>query len=287
MGTNRIVLKTAEQFMADYKPTYQPFISLFLGAQSQLYSQLVGQLDFKRVTTKGDILLKDITPKDTEMKQIAVGEEKKSFKKYFKAKQFVQSNLQDQEGTEAIVGEVLDENNKLADRVWLYGEGTQPSDVINNGLFFSADSNYTLESSATIGTSPSHLDNMYSKIVENAEKANQVAGRKVLVVYGATACAKLTSLFAATSKPLISVLREALPGYDIVKLPPDVTLNGVNGWFIVNMDQIKIHHAGLPEVHNQGVDEKNMETWHNFLMGSAMVEVKAKHGILRQPCTFA
>lgn len=287
MGTNKIVLKSAEQFMADYTPVYQPLFSLLLQAKTQLYSQLVGQVDFKRVKTVGDIRLKHITPKDTEMKQVAVGEEKKSYKKYFLGKQYSQSNLQDAEGNQDVVAQVLDENNKLADELFLYGEGTQNSDVVNNGLFFSLDSNFTAESSATIGTSPSHIDNMYTTIMGNATKADNIAGRKLLIVYGATACAKLDTLFSSTGKSLKQVLQENLPGYQIVKMPSAVTLNGVNGWLIVNLDQIKIHYAALPELNNQGVDERAMETWHNFLMGSAMVEVLVKDAIIKQPATFS
>lgn len=287
MGTNKIQLKTAEQFMSDYTPTYVPFFSLLLQAKNQVYSQLVGEASFKRVKTVGDIRNGHLTPKDTEMKQISVGEEKKVFKKYFLGSQYTQSNLQDAEGNQEVVSQVLDENNKLADEIFLYGEGTQPSDVVNNGLFFSQDSNYVLESSATIGTSPSHIDNMYSKIMENADKADQVAGRKMLVVYGSTATSKLDSLFASTGKSLKQVLKENLPDYQIVKLPKDVTLSGVNGWLIVNLDQIKVHYTTLPELNNQGVDEKNMETWHNFLQGSAMVEVLAHKGIIKQPATFS
>lgn len=287
MSTNKIILKTAEQFMSDYTPTYVPLFSLLLQAKNQAYSQQVGEHTFKRVDAKGDIRNKHITPKDTEMKQISVGELKKIFKKYFLGSQYVQSNLQDPEGNQEVVGQVLDENNKLADEIFLYGEGTQNSDVVNNALFWSGDPNYVTESSATIGTSPSHIENMYSKIMENADKADQVAGRKLLLVYGDTATSKLDSLFSATGKSLKQVLKENLDGYQIAKVPKDVKPGSSQGWMIVNLDQIKIHYTTLPELNNQGVDERHMETWHNFLQGSAMVEVLAHKGIVKQPATFS
>lgn len=286
--TNKIVLKEAEQFMSDYTPVYQPIMSLILQAKNQSYSQQVGQVDFKRVKTVGDIRLKDITPKDTEMKQVAVGDEKKSFKKYFKGKQFRQSNLQDAEGNQDVVAQVLDENNKLADEILLYGEGTQNSDVINNSLFFSQDSNFVANSSAAISATPTHIDNLYTKIMEIANIADQVAGRKLLLVYGATAISKLDTLFSSTGKSLKQVLQENLPGYQIAKVPTDVApAGGALGFLIVNLDQIKVHYTLLPELHAQNVNEEGMYTWHNFLMGSFMVEVLTLNALIKQPVTFS
>ena len=42
MSTNKLVLKSVDQFMADYVPTYQPIYPLFLG-KSQQYAEEVGQ----------------------------------------------------------------------------------------------------------------------------------------------------------------------------------------------------------------------------------------------------
>jgi hypothetical protein len=108
--TNKVALKTVEEFM----PVYQPLFALFLG-KSQAYSEEVGSIDFKRVDTVGDIRAKHITPKDTEIKQIGVSEGKKTFKKYFLANQFIQSLLQDPRGNQEVIAQVLDEHNKQAD----------------------------------------------------------------------------------------------------------------------------------------------------------------------------
>jgi hypothetical protein len=286
--TNKVALKTVEEFMADYMPVYQPIFPLFLD-KSQAYSEDVGSVDFKRADTVGDIRAKHITPKDTEIKQIGVKEGKKSFKKYFLANQFVQSSLQDARGNEDVIAQVLDEHNKQADELLLLGEGTSASTMLNNGLYWSDDANFTLESSVELdkGTAEDHLKDMHSKIMASASKADQVAGRKLILVYGATACEKFDSLYANTDAPFKKVLAEVLgQNFTLVKLPLAVTPSNANGWIVVNLDQIKLHYTVLPQLKAQGVNDEKMYSWHNFLMGSMMVEVLVADGIVRQPVTF-
>src|SRR4051812_26135560 len=133
MATNKVLLRTVDEFMADYTPVYQPIYPLLLG-KSQAYAEEVGQVNFKRANTVGDIRAHHITPKDTEIRQIAVGESSKAFKKYFLANQFIQSLLQDQQGIEDVVAQVLDEHQKQMDELILLGEGTSNSTMFNNGL---------------------------------------------------------------------------------------------------------------------------------------------------------
>lgn len=286
--TNLVRLKETELFMADYTPIYQSIYALFLG-KSQSYSEEVGVLDFKRVDTVGDIRAKHITPKDTEIKEIGVTDTKKTFKKYFLARRYVQSALQSSEGVEDVVAQVLDEHQKQADDLFLLGEGTSNSNMVNNGLFWSNDPNYLLEASAEVkkGTAEDHLRDMHAKIMASAAKADVVAGRKVVIVYGATACAKLDSLYANTDAVFKVKLAEALGSdYSVVKLPADVTPNATNGWIVANLDQVKLHYTTLPVLKAQGVNEEKMYAWHNFLMGSMMLEVLVKNAVIRQPVTF-
>lgn len=287
--TNKVALRTVEEFMADYVPVYQPIYPLFLG-KSQAYSEEVGTVDFKRVNTIGDIRAHHITPKDTEIKQIAVNEAKKTLKKYFLANQFVISNLQDKRGLEDIVAQVLDEHQKQMDDLFLLGEGTSASTMVNNGLFWSNDSNYELKSSAEVaaGTAADHLKDMHTKIMASVSEADDVAGRKILMVYGSTATSKFDSLYANTDAPFKKVLGEVLgANYTLVKMPSAVTPSGTNGWIISNIDQVKLHYTALPSLKAQGVNEEKMYTWHNFLMGSCMLEVLAQKAVIRQPVTFA
>lgn len=287
--TNKIALRTVEEFMQDYQPTYQPLYPLFMG-KAQGYSEQVGTIDFKRADTVGDIRAKHITPKDTEMKQVAVGEGKKTLKKYFLGVQYIQSALQDNQGIEDVISQVLDENQKLADELFLLGEGTSDSTMVNNGLFWSNDPNYQLESSASVaaGTAADHLKDMHTKIMATAAVADQIAGRKVLIVYGTSACAKFDSLYANTDAPFKKVLAEVLgANWSLVKMPADVTPSGTNGWIVANLDQVKLHYTALPKLDDQGFNAEKKYTWHNFLMGSMMLEVLVKKAVIRQPVTFA
>lgn len=287
--TNKIVLKEVDEFMSGYTPVYQPVFSLLLGGKTKKYSSEVGQVTQHRLEAVGDIRSKHITPKDTEIKEIQAKDVEKIFKKYFLSSQFIQSTLQNPEGIEDVVGQALDEHNKHQDDLLFLGEGTSNSTMKNNGLFWSSDSNYVLETSEAVAAgSDAHLSDLHVEMMETATKANTVAGRKVMMVYGATAVSKLSALHASSTKVFRTTLQEALgSNWSIVEVPSDVALGNVNGWIAVNMDQIMTHYTVVPQLLNQGVNAEKGHSWHNFLMGSMMVEVLASKGIVHQPCTFA
>lgn len=287
MSTNKIVLRSSDEVMADYQPTYQPFWPILLG-KSQSYPEEVGKINFKRLEAVGNIRNQHYNPKDTHIHQISVVEKLKVFKKYFLASQFVQSSLQDRSQNEDVVRQVLDENNKLMDDLVLLGEGTSASDVVNNGLFWSADPNYLLESSTELASTDGHLPALHASVVAEKIKADTVAGQKVVVFYGSTMLSKVCGIYASSSTPFKQALQAAIGGnYSLAELPAEVTPSGANGFMILTLDQIKLHYTTPPKLADQGVDARNMEVWHNFLMGSAMVEVLAYKGVIRQPHTFA
>lgn len=285
MSTNKIALRSVEQFMSDYSPVYQPIYPLFLG-KSQQYASEVGKLDFRRVQTVGDIRAKHLTPKDTEIRQVAVMEGKKTFKKYFLANQFQLSQYQDRQGVEEVVAQVLDEHQVQADELFMLGEGTSNSNMLNNGLFHSADGNYTLEGSSEIPTT-NRLHEFFTRVTSTASKADQVAGRKVICFYG-NSKPLLRSLFPNSDTLVKSALSEALgQNYSIVEIPDAPTPSGQNGWIVANLDQTKLHYTALPQLLDQGDNREKMYLWFNFMMGSMMLEVLAKDGIIRQPTTLA
>lgn len=286
MSTNKIVLRDVDEIMADYVPTYQPLWPLLLG-KSQSYPEEVGKLNFKRLEAVGNIRNQHYNPKDTHIHQISVVEKTKTFKKYFLASQFVQSTLQDRSQNEDVVKQVLDENNKLMDDLVLLGEGTSASTMINNGLYWSNDPNYLLQSSTELASTGGHLPALHASVITQKLLADSVAGRKVIVFYGSTMLSKLCGIYDS-SVTFKSALQNAIgANYSIVEMPSEVTPSTSYGFMILNLDQIKLHYTSAPKLSAQGVDERNMEVWHNFLMGSAMVEVLAYKGIIRQPHTFA
>lgn len=287
MSTNKLVLREVDQVMNDYKPTYIPFYTSLLG-NAVAYPEIVGKLNFKRLEAVGNFRMQEYNVKDTHIHQIGAAEKIKTFVKAFFAAQFVQSTLQDREQNESVVGQILDENNKLMDDLVLLGQGSAANNVVNNGLFWSGDSNYLLESSTELASTGGHLPALHASVVAEKLKADVLSGQKVVVFYGSTMLSKVCGLYAESSVPFKDALQKALGNnYSLAELPSEVTPSGANGFMILTMDQIKLHYTTLPKLAAQGVDERNMEVWHNFLMGTAMVEVLAYKGIIRQPHTFA
>jgi hypothetical protein len=283
-ATNKVVLRTVEQFMAGYNPTYQPFYPLLL-RNSIAYPQEVGKINFHRLEAVGDLRARHITPKDTEIFQIAVRDSSKTFKKYFLGNQYVQSLLQGREDLEGIVAQVLDENQKKQDDLVLLGEGTSASTMINNGLYWSNDTNYILNNSAQIDNAPDTQGQLYSKIVEIWNQQRDLSGPKTLVLYGDTLLTKYDSLIPEQAVSVRSLVEEAI-GQAAVRLPSVVTPSSANGIIVVTDQQALMHYTVLPSLKGQGVNEEKGHSWHNFLMGSTMLEVKAYGGVIRQPLTF-
>ena len=286
--TNKIVLRDVEEFMSDYTPTYQAMYPLLLTAKNQQYTAEAGKLDFRRAQTIGDIRAKHLLPKDTEMHQVNSNEFVKVYKRYFLANQYITSSLQDQQGVETVLAEVLDEHQKQMDELVLYGEGTSNSTMTNNGLFYSADPNHTTEAEVQIANSQTLAD-FHTKIMTNIIKADRLAGRKVIAFYGGGVVSLTKSIYADAARPFISVLEEVVArgGYSLAELPQEVyPVGGEMGWMIINLDQIKFHYTQVPALVAQGSNGEKMYNWHNFLMGSTMVDCLTKDAVIRQPATI-
>jgi hypothetical protein len=288
MSTDKVGLRSTDEFMAGYQPIYQPIYPLLLG-KSQAYSEDVGTAAMRRVNTIGDIRAKHITPKDTEIRQIAAKEGSKTFKKYFLANQFQISHLQ-QDNADDVVAQVLDEHQIQFDEMVLLGEGTSSSNMVNNGLFWSGDANYVLETSAEVqkDADGGHLVDFVAKVMGNATTANRSAGRKLLLFYGTNVLPKYYSIFPNGARSFKGALTEVLGGnYSVAEVPAAITPSGTNGWIVVNLDQVMLHYSVLPKLMASGSNDEKMYDWYNFIMGSAMLEVLASGAIVRQPATFA
>lgn len=289
MATGKVQLRSIDEFMADYTPVYAPIYPLFLG-KSQAYSEDVGQINFKRLETVGDIRANHVTPKDTEIRQIAVAEKTKIFKKYFLANQYQQSALQDRGAIEDIVRQVLDEHQKQMDELFLLGDGTSSANVVNNGLFWSGDGNWSEQSSAAIdGVGKDPLIDFHKKVMTTVRAAQNVSGKKLILFYGSTLLPYYDSLYAANSQAFKKVLQDSMAGKDVslAEIPADITPAGANGWIVVNLDQVKMHYTALPQLKAQGVNEEKMYSWHNFLLGSSMLDVLAANAVIKQPATVS
>lgn len=285
--TNLVKLKSVDQFLADFTPSYIPLVGLFL-ARGKQYTIEEGKLNFKRIEAIGDLEAKHFGAKDTEMHLIHAKEGSKVYSKYFFAAKYIQSALQSQEGVDSLKGQVLDIHNKQADRLFLTGEGTDNDTVKNNGLFFSKDPNFSAIASYEVekDSAGNHLSDLYEKVMEIYERANVVEGEKMILFYGVNTLKKLNGLFTETKTSLSKTLRDALPGVAINKIPVAVTPANAEGFLVVNMSQIDLHYTTLPIVRGEGVNEENEYVWTNFLLGSFMVDVKAADGICKQDVTY-
>jgi hypothetical protein len=285
--TNKVVLREIEEFMSDYVPVYAPVYGMLLG-NSQAYPDVVGTHQFRRVQTVGDIRAHRVTPKDTEIRQVAVNEFKKPYKKYFLANQFTVSTMQDQQGTEEIVARVLDEHQKQMDELVFFGEGTSNSTMLNNGLYWSNDPNFTEESSTAIASGATRLQDFHNKVILNVTKANRIAGRKMIMFFGTDILPLYNSLYVNTDRAWKSALQEVVGAqYTLAEMPAEITPSGQSGWIIINMDQVKLHYCAVPQLKAQGTNAEKMYNWFNFVMGSTMVECLAKDAIIKQPATLA
>ncbi len=87
--------------------------------------------------------------------------------------------------------------------------------------------------------------------------------------------------------PFKSVLSDVLGSeFAFAEMPSAVTPSNTNGWIVVTLPQVKLHYTALPKLAAQGVNDEKMYSWHNFLMGSAMVDVLALDAIIRQPAAY-
>lgn len=283
MATNKLVAKSAEEILRDYKPVYVPLYASFVSGNSRRYEAEVASFNFRRATTIGDIRAKNYTPKDTEIKEIAVGEGNKGFKSYFFANRYIVSDFQSNEDADQVVAQVLDEHHLQADELLFFGDGTAPNNVKNNGLFYSQDSNYVLESSKNISAASAAMASFYAAVIASKRDADDVAGRKIIVFYG-DASNLVDALFPTSERPVRSALTEALGAdYTIMTMPKRLSPSGQSGWIVVNMDAITLHYSLFPQVLKSGTNDEMMYAWYNFVLGSMMVDVTQQGGIIRQP----
>lgn len=282
--TNKIELRTTQQVLNDYTPSYSPLMPYFLQRNAVKHDVEVGKVEFKRSTTVGDIRARKLTPKDTEMHQIASGKYSKNFVKYVLGAQYIESQLQNREGFEAVEAEVLDEHNKQSDSLFLLGGSG------NNGLLSSSDPNYVLKSSAEIpkATDGTHYAGLHAKIISLLQDMSSVDGEKLILVYGAVSVEKFNGVYPSNNTPFAKTLRDALEDFNasVQKLPSQITPNGQDGFVIINLDKITTHYMLLPTLFSQGINDEKMYGWANFLMGSSTIDVRVAGAITKQPLTY-
>lgn len=289
MGTGQVVLKEPKEFMKGRPRVYQPLYPSFMG-NTQQYAVEVAKREFRRLEAIGDLRGKRVTPKDTEIKALQVREGSKFFKAYFNLAMLPLSGLQSQEGIEDANNMILEEYEKSQDELMLFGDGTSNSNMLNNGLFYSADPNYIHKNSTAVPVDDdvNYLNGLHTKVMETVDVVDGIAGKKIVLFYGDLIRPLFNAVYPGSSMPFKEVLQKVLGDqYGLRSLPSDLTPSGANGWLIANVNQVRTHFTTLPSLDDQGYDAKAKEYWFHFLQGSMMVEVLAEGGIIRQPATLA
>lgn len=285
MTTQKNVLRSIDETITNYVPTYRAIYPLFLPRGRQ-YQAEVGKINYKQIDAMGDIRAKHYTPKDTEMQTISTGESAKLFHKYFMANKYTVSTLQDLNEIQRIQTQVLEEHQKQADEFLFMGDpvnGTQT----NNSLYLSNDTNYIVNGSEEVDVN-ANQNKLHELVVSVAEEANNIAGRKLLFHYGTELNKVWNSLWTSGPKPFKSLLQEVLgPDYVQIQLPSSLVPNTAQGFKIVNLDHTILNYTLVPTIDDQGTNLEMKYHWFNFIFGSMMVDVETKGAIIRQPVTLA
>lgn len=278
-ATNKPVIKTSEEFAEGYSPVYSPIYPLFLsGAHAVAYERVEGKHTVKGVEALGDMFAKKFTAKDTLKHQLHGKATSFQFDKNFYLAEYKTGKNQSTEGDQSLVNEFLDNQNVLLDQLLLFG------DEGNQGLYTNNSSNYVTEG-AIANIDPANKREFFEAITATADEADKLAGSKILMLYGETT-RKLwrAGLFETGVASVRDRLMTALgPEYTPIVLPSQVTPMA-EGWMIINLNQIKVHHHGAPWM-EPGEDASARKRFVHFLIGSVGVELKQVGAIIKQEVT--
>lgn len=278
-ATNKPILRTSEEFAAEYSPVYPAIYPAFLaGAHSKPYERVEGTTTVKGVEAVGDMVAKKFSSKDTVIHQLHGRQTSFVFDKNFYLAEYKTGINQSTEGDSQLVGEFLDNQNVALDQLVLFG------DEGNQGLYTNNSSNYVTE--GAIGSiDASDKNAFYEAIMASAEEADKLAGSKVLMLYG-TETRKLwrAGLFSTGQASVRGNLLSALGSeYTPMLMPSQVSPNA-EGWLIINMNKIVVHNHGAPWM-EAGEDAPRRLRYVHFLIGSVGVELMQYGAILKQPVT--
>lgn len=278
-ATNKPILRTAEEFAGEYSPVYGPVYPMFLaGSQAKAYERVEGTQTVKGVEAIGDMIAKKFSSKDTLMHQLHGKEKTFSFDKNFYLAEYKTGINQSTDGDPQLVAEFLDNQNVLMDQLLLFG------DEGNQGLYTNNSSNYVSES-AIASIDASDKNEFFEAIMSTAEEADKLSGSKVLMLYGEnTRRLWRAGLFSTGVASVQGNLLNALGSEYTPLLMPSQVAPNAEGWLVINMSKIRVHHHGAPWM-EPGEDAPRRLRYVHFLLGSVGVELAQLGAIIKQPVT--
>lgn len=299
MSDIRTGLKTKEEYAEAASISFVPSIlALQKLKQIPLDSD---KITFKELKIESDSVTPSLLSEEmTEINHAKVSQSSRVFNAYGKGISLVKKNYRNANvNVQSFHDQIIRNLSIKFGNAALAGEGG------NNGLILATggtvDSNVYTPSSAEI---PAFADDGFSqveKIIEIATSLNiainDYTGSNNLSVffYGADLLPFLGRISAGQETNMRQHIRNSFSGKNIsfVDISALETASAAgtaitgNGIIVAANDLTLLEHCGLPEIQNEGVDERRNEYWANYFYGSANVRPETYGAVIKQVITFA
>lgn len=278
-------IKSKEEYLATADLTFTPSI-LKIRKVNKSPMDGIEKITFKRLDVEKDnITAENMTTGQTEVAHIKVGEAKKTFNKYIEGAQISQSY---RNGEANKLGEVhskvLRQYFKMWDMAGMDGKNG------NNGVFNSKDPMAIKNDSESISGADNEakLNALIGVISAMKEQVsdNTASSDILLYVYG-----KELKQFMDQRLPNLgsvrSIVKETWPEAELHEISGVSTANKGNGLVAISQGLVTLNYVAMPDLGDQGTDNRAKEYWADYAMGAIMVDVEEKGALIEQPLTFA
>lgn len=278
-------IKSKEEYLATADLTFTPSI-LKIRKVNKSPMDGIEKITFKRLDVEKDnITAENMTTGQTEVAHIKVGEAKKTFNKYIEGAQISQSY---RNGEANKLGEVhskvLRQYFKMWDMAGMDGKNG------NNGVFNSKDPMAIKNASESISGADNEakLNALIGVISAMKEQVsdNTASSDILLYVYG-----KQLKQFMDQRLPNLgsvrSIVKETWPEAELHEISGVSTANKGNGLVAISQGLVTLNYVAMPDLGDQGTDNRAKEYWADYAMGAIMIDVEEKGALIEQPLTFA
>lgn len=278
-------IKSKEEYLATADLTFTPSI-LKIRKVNKSPMDGIEKITFKRLDVEKDnITAENMTTGQTEVAHIKVGEAKKTFNKYIEGAQISQSY---RNGEANKLGEVhskvLRQYFKMWDMAGMDGKNG------NNGVLNSNDPMAIKNTSATISgsTNEAKLNALIGVISAMKEQVsdNTASSDILLYVYG-TSLKQFMDQRLPNLGSVRSIVKETWPEAELHEISGVSTANTGNGLVAISQGLVTLNYVAMPDLGDQGTDNRAKEYWADYAMGAIMVDVEEKGALIEQPLTFA
>lgn len=275
---------SAEQLNDAVQISYIPFMTVLSNTAS--YDEKISSMNF--ITLKGnetDMLSQmdkaKVSNNTTEIEHFKAGKETLSFKKAFYLTQYEESALDANTAIPDLANRSIRVGSIQMDRDTWNGK-------YNDGFFVNAQANYVVNNASTITVASATFDD-YNKLFADLRKQVKDANssnRIIFALYGSVISKLAGKTFANSGDTYLSKLKTNFADCSFVEVPSQIE-NANDGILAIADDLTKLHYSAMPRTYATGTNEEKHYKYIQTITGSAMVEVKEKGGIIKQPITFA